>query len=176
MDTEPHEDPEHLSSSKENIPPTQPQPPSAVFPVHPNSLPVSGGHPLNPSKRPAPSEDLKSLASNKRQLSAGTQTYEQRVLQEKIFGNKAAKVEDFKTFVNWDDTLKDEEASWDEPVGKAELDWLIQSIPLEDRVGEQADLDETVMVNKTAEVMADLRLPHSSNVDRISWETLLCLG
>lgn len=149
MDIEPHNDPEYLPSSKENVPPTQPQPVStAPLVLDPDSSPISGGYPLNPSKRPAPPEDLKPLANNKRNFLTGSQTHEQRVLQEKIFGNKAAKVEDFETFTAWDDKLKEDEASKNELVPKAELDWLIQSIPLEDRVGGQTNFDETVMASK----------------------------
>ena len=93
-------------------------------------------------KRPASPGDLKSPTRNKRHSSGETKS-----LEDKIFGDKALNVEAFDTFTSQEDLLKErEEASMDVKVPKAELERLIQSIPLEDRVKGDCDINETVMV------------------------------
>jgi hypothetical protein len=112
-------------------------------------------HPLlphpqyNPSKRPTSSEDLN---PSKRHLSLGTaaQIREQQALQEKIFGDKARDVEDFDTFTSQEDALREREEE-NVKVPKAELEWLIQSIPLEDRAKGNGDISETVMAFHAAQ-------------------------
>lgn len=102
--------------------------------------------PSNPSKRPSSSENLEPPMPNKRHSSLGAISREQRALQEKIFGDKAMNVSHFETFTSQED-LERESDEPDVKVPKAELEWLIKSIPLEDRVkGDSADINETVMV------------------------------
>jgi hypothetical protein len=100
----------------------------------------------NPSKRPSSSENLEPPMPNKRHSSLGAISREERALQEKIFGNKAMNVGHIETFTLQED-LERERDEPDVKVPKAELEWLIKSIPLEDRVkGDSADINETVMV------------------------------
>jgi hypothetical protein len=115
-----------MLSSKENIPPQ----PSNGPKLYPPQL-----------KRPASSGDIKSLIPNKRHSSV-----EKKSLEEKIFGDKALNVEGFDTFTSEEHLAKErEEASKDVKVPKAELDRLIQSIPLEHRAKGDCDINETVM-------------------------------
>lgn len=125
-----HEQREQLNkqmlSSKENIPPQ----PSNGPKRYPPQL-----------KRPAPSRDIESPIPNKRHSSVGSKT-----LEDKIFGGKALNVESFDTFTSEEDLHKErEEALKDVKVPKAELDRLIQSIPLEHRAKGDCDINETVM-------------------------------
>jgi hypothetical protein len=93
-------------------------------------------------KRPASPGSLKSPTRNKRHSSG-----EKNSLEDKIFGGKALNVESFDTFTSQEDLLKEkEEGSMDVKVPKAELERLIQSIPLEDRAKGDCDINETVMV------------------------------
>ena len=115
---------EQMLSSKENIPPQSSQ-----------------GSNLH-LKRAASPGNLKSPTRNKRHSSG-----EKKSLEAKIFGGKALNVEGFDTFTSQEDLLKEhEEASMDVKVSKAELERLIQSIPLEDRAKGDCDINETVMV------------------------------
>ena len=126
-----HEQRKHLGaqmlSSRENIAPQS-----------------SNGPKLNTPqlKRPASPGDLKLPTQNKRHASG-----EKKSLEDKIFGDKALNVEGFDTFTSQEDLLKEkEEAAMDVKVSKAELERLIQSIPLEDRAKGDCDINETVMV------------------------------
>jgi hypothetical protein len=70
-----------------------------------------------------------------------------RAIASRVFGGIASTVEDFDTFTS--QTQRYEEhimATMDTKVPKEELDWLLQSIPLEDQAKEGADISETVMV------------------------------
>jgi hypothetical protein len=61
----------------------------------------------------------------------------------KLFAGIAADVEDFETFSYG---IVDDDIGKVEPVAPQELEWLIQSIPLEDRARGTADVNDTIMV------------------------------
>ena len=70
-----------------------------------------------------------------------------RALAARVFGGLASNVEDFDTFTLPEHRHEEQiMASMDTKVPKEELDWLLQSIPLEDRTKEGADLSDTVLV------------------------------
>lgn len=71
-----------------------------------------------------------------------------RVLASRVFGGLATNVEDFDTFTSAEHRYEEHiMATMDTKVPKEELDWLLQSIPLEDRAKEGGDISETAMVS-----------------------------
>jgi len=86
------------------------------------------------------------MMKNKRHGST-TPSPEERALQAKII-SRASNVEDFSHFQSAEDHAKDlAMASKDVKVSKADIDMLLESIPLEDRAGGETDLTETALVH-----------------------------
>lgn len=86
------------------------------------------------------------MLKNKRHASA-TPSPEERALQAKIL-SKARHVENFGVFQSAEDHAKDLAlALRDEKPSKADLDMLLESIPLEDRAGGESNLTETALVS-----------------------------
>jgi hypothetical protein len=97
-------------------------------------------------KRPSPDNTL-SLLPNKRTYVLPGRDPASRALAARVFGGLATNVEDFDTFTMPEQRYEEQAmANLDAKVPKEELDRLLQSIPLEDRVQEGADLCETVLV------------------------------
>jgi hypothetical protein len=70
-----------------------------------------------------------------------------RALEARVFGGLATNVTDFDTFTSLQQRYEEQAmANMDTKVPVEELDQLLQSIPLEDRAKEGADLSETVLV------------------------------
>jgi len=100
-------------------------------------------------KRPNPDDALSSLP-NKRPWGSPSLSGRDpatRLLASRVFGGLASNVEDFDTFTSAEHRYEENiMAAMDTKVPKEELDWLLQSIPLEDRAKEGGDISETVMV------------------------------
>ena len=90
------------------------------------------------SKRPALSEIQQEANSKKARPNVNGNS-----IGTKLFAGIAADVEDFETFSYG---KVDDDIGKVEPVAPQELEWLIQSIPLEDRARGTADVNDTIMV------------------------------
>ena len=125
--------------------------------LHPQTyMPIQKARSVSNSDSDSDSEDdepdsaqlLASIAmlKNKRHGST-TPSPEERALQAKIL-SKARHVENFGVFQSAEDHAKDLLlASRDEKPSKADLDMLLESIPLEDRAGGESNLTETALVS-----------------------------
>ena len=100
-------------------------------------------------KRPNP-DDVLSSQPNKRPYASPSlpaRDTTPRLLASEVFGGLARNVQDYETFTRPEHQLEEQiMAHMDTKVPKEELDWLLQSIPLEDRTKEGGDISETVMV------------------------------
>jgi hypothetical protein len=68
-------------------------------------------------------------------------------LASRVFGGLASAVENINTFTTPEQKYQEHiMATMDTKVPKEDLDWLLESIPLEDRAKEGTDISETVMV------------------------------
>jgi len=68
-------------------------------------------------------------------------------LASRVFGGLASAVENIDTFTTPEQKYQEHiMATMDTKVPKEDLDWLLESIPLEDRAKEGTDISETVMV------------------------------
>ena len=128
----------------------------------PLSMPAMSQKQSMPAQRPSKLEELEaklaSLNSNAALLASMammkntrhgsvTPSPEERALQAKIL-SKTSNIEDFDVFQSDQDHAKDlAMASKDVKVSKADLDLLIESIPLEDRAGGETDLTGTALVD-----------------------------
>jgi hypothetical protein len=128
----------------------------------PLSMPAMSQKQYMPAQRPQTLEELEaklaSLNSNSALLASmgmmnntrhgsATPAPEERALQAKIL-SKTSNIEDFDVFQSDEDHAKDlAMASKDVKVSKADLDLLLESIPLEDRAGGETDLTETALVH-----------------------------
>jgi hypothetical protein len=90
---------------------------------------------------------LASMAMMNTRHGSATPSPEERALQAKIL-SKTSNIEDFDVFQSDQDHAKDlAMASKDVKVSKADIDLLLESIPLEDRAGGETDLTETALVH-----------------------------